>query len=349
MSRSMSGAALAVLVLSASLMSASIAQATPTDTSPDFQVSSSPNVGALTMRAGQGQCDLGAGRTTLTVTSDGVDRTAVVSVPTNKSSARNRVKGSPLVLDLHGSNSTPTEQLSRSGLDRTGEREGFIVAAPQGAIPAPAGAVWNVPYTATDVPGAPNDEVFLQDLIDNLVDRGCVDSSRVYAAGYSGGGRMISQLACDNPDLFSAIAPVAGLRAGAPVTTSAGVTPDPATCAPSRAVPVITFNGTTDPVNPFTGGGAPYWGYGAIAASDRWAEINGCRTTKTTNVTQSVSLTTHQGCSKNAVVQQYVIDGGGHTWPGADPATFPGAGPTTQEIDANQLIWDFFKNRSTRP
>ena len=37
------------------------------------------------------------------------------------------------------------------------------------------------------------------------------------------------------------------------------------------------LNGTADPVNPFAGGGAPYWGYGALAVSERWADINDCR------------------------------------------------------------------------
>lgn len=140
----------------------------------------------------------------------------------------------------------------------------------------------------------------------------------MYAAGYSGGGRMVSQFACEHPELLAAIAPVAGLRAGAPLTVAGGVVPDPATCAPSQGVRVITFNGTADPVNPFAGGGAPYWGYGALAASQRWAEINGCHTRKETRVSPNVSLVTHRGCPQNAVVQQYVVHGGGHTWPGGN-------------------------------
>jgi polyhydroxybutyrate depolymerase len=123
--------------------------------------------------------------------------------------------------------------------------------------------------------------------------------------------------------------------------------PDPATCAPSQGVPVITFNGTADPVNPFAGGGAPYWGYGALAASERWADINGCHTAKETRVSPSVSLVAHRGCPQNAVVQQYIVHGGGHTWPGGNAAAFPGAGVTTQEISANDLMWSFFQQART--
>lgn len=44
----------------------------------------------------------------------------------------------------------------------------------------------------------------------------CVDDDRVFATGYSGGGRMSSALACELSDTIAAIAPVAGLRAGRP-------------------------------------------------------------------------------------------------------------------------------------
>lgn len=185
-------------------------------------------------------------------------------------------------------------------------------------------------------------------MIDTLVARGCADERRVYAAGYSGGGRMVSQFACDNPGSVAAIAPVAGLRAGAPLATADGFVPDTSTCDPAQGVPVITFNGTADPVNPFDGGGAPYWGYGALAASSQWATLNGCRTVKESRVSSNVTLIEHRGCPRNAAVEQYVVAGGGHTWPGGNAAAFPGAGVTTTEISANDLMWDFFEQRRTR-
>lgn len=328
MPRTLPALALAGLVLTASLAAVAPAHAAPGQGRAPSPAST---------------CALDDGRTTLTIPSGGLDRTVVVHVPESAGT-----RAAPLVLDLHGSNSTPAEQLTRSQLDRTADREGFIVAAPQGALPAAAGFVWNVPYTATDVAGAPDDEAFLQDVIDTLVDAGCVDERRVYAAGYSGGGRMVSQFACDNPTAVAAIAPVAGLRAGAPFAVDGGFVPNPQTCAPGDGVPVITFNGTADPVNPFAGGGAAYWGYGALAASERWADLNGCHTVKESRVSENVTLTDHRGCPGNAAVRQYVIAGGGHTWPGGNAAAFPGAGVTTTEISANDLMWDFFEQRRTR-
>jgi polyhydroxybutyrate depolymerase len=285
-------------------------------------------------------------QTTLTVTSGGVDRIVVVYVPTGYD-GRHRV---PLVLNLHGSQSDAAEQMLRSELARTAERNTFIVAAPQGLLPAPPGFRWNVPGVTTTDPNAPDDEQFLSDLLDQLVHTLCIDARRVYGAGYSGGGRMISQYACDHADRIAAIAPVSGLRAGIPISGPGGPQPDPATCDPERPVPVITFHGTADPVNPFQGGGAPYWQYGVPAALARWAEINGCRRgPRARPVTEHVSQVAYLACRRNAAVVLYLVAGGGHTWPGSTAMIplVPVLGPVTFEIDADTLMWRFFRRYRT--
>ena len=38
----------------------------------------------------------------------------------------------------------------------------------------------------------------------------------------------------------------------------------------------------------------------------------------------------------------YVIEGGGHTWPGREPL-LRFLGKSTRDISANDLIWDFFQ------
>lgn len=281
-------------------------------------------------------------QSTLTIMSGGAARTVVVYAPTGYD-GRRRV---PLVLNLHGSQSDAAEQMLRSELARTAERETFVVAAPQGLLPAPPGFRWNVPGVTTTDPNAPDDERFLDDLLDHLQAVLCIDARRVYGAGYSGGGRMISQYACDRPERLAAIAPVAGLRAGVPIAGAQGPQPDRASCDPPRPVPVITFQGTSDPVNPFAGGGLPYWQYGVPAAQARWAEINGCRRgPRTQSVTRHVSRVAYTACRRDADVVMYLVDGGGHTWPGsvAMVPLVPFLGPVTFEIDAATRMWRFFE------
>jgi polyhydroxybutyrate depolymerase len=47
---------------------------------------------------------------------------------------------------------------------------------------------------------------------------------------------------------------------------------------------------------------------------------------------------TWSGCQAGADVVFYTIEGGGHGWPGSPG----GAGVTTNEINATNVIWDFF-------
>ena len=123
--------------------------------------------------------------------------------------------------------------------------------------------------------GEADDVAYLTGAIDYLADQGCVDDSRIYATGLSGGGRMASWLGCVAADRFAAIAPVVGLRAGNP-RKDRPQEPDAATCRPLRPMPVIAFAGDADTTNPIQGGGAGYWSYTMHAAEQRWAQLNGC-------------------------------------------------------------------------
>jgi len=50
----------------------------------------------------------------------------------------------------------------------------------------------------------------------------------------------------------------------------------------------------------------------------------------------------YAGCSQGAEVVFYTIEDGGHTWPGGNPLPERITGKTSQEIDATQLMWEFF-------
>ena len=225
----------------------------------------------------------------------------------------------PLVFVLHGSGGTGAGVLAASGLEATSDRHGFIIAAPNGAIPANGGYAWNIPGVPTvtgKVPTAadPDDVAFIGAAVDILVAQACVDASRVYATGISGGGRMSSWLACVAADRFAAIAPVVGLRAGNPMRDNPKK-PDPATCRPSRAVPVITFAGDKDTTNPVEGGGSSYWQYPMGEAVNRWAKLNGCSATpKTRRLAPNLTEQSYSSCRAGAEVVARMTEGGGHSW-----------------------------------
>lgn len=242
-----------------------------------------------------------------------------------------------LVLNMHGSGSTARQQEALSGMDSTADQDRFIVAYPQGLIASGAGFDWNVPgeplvggaYPPAD---AADDVAFLTALVPSLAANYCIDRHLVFATGLSGGARMASQLACDSSRTFSAVAPVAGLRSPSP-------------CPASRAVPVVAFHGTADPIDPYSGNGQGYWTYSVPTAAQRWATHDRCRPTPQRTGGAGYKLTGYSHCADGAAVELYSLTGEGHEWPGGPtlpPAITKTLGSQTQAIDANTAMWAFF-------
>jgi polyhydroxybutyrate depolymerase len=292
--------------------------------------------------AATGPCAGGIGgrSTTLRVAAAGRTRTIIVHTPTGDT-GRTPI---PLVLNLHGSGSTAPAQEAFTGMDATANTDGFLVAYPQGAIAASSGFDWNVPgqplLGGRPAPrGSADDVAFLSQAITYLSQHYCVDTNRVFATGFSGGARLASQLGCDQSARVAAIAPVSGLRRPTP-------------CPTTRPVPVISFHGTADPVDPYNGNGQRYWTYSVPDAAQRWATQDGCSSTpSTTKPAAGAELTTYGGCGGSAAVELYTINGAGHTWPGGPPLPRRLTrllGPQSTGVDANALMWSFFAQHSLR-
>jgi polyhydroxybutyrate depolymerase len=244
-----------------------------------------------------------------------------------------------LVLNLHGSGATALDQELFSGMNRSSNQNDFIVVYPQGLIADGSGYDWNVPNEpligGRAVPkGSANDVTFLASLVKVLESKYCINKNEVYATGFSGGAREVSQLACDESQIFAAVAPISGLRRPSP-------------CPTARAVPVIAFHGSDDPVDPFKGDGQSYWTYSVPTAEKDWASQDDCSLKAgTSRPTSGVTLTSFPKCADGAAVELYVVKGEGHEWPGGPvmPSTITTElGPQSSAIDANALMWSFFQ------
>ncbi|NYT40717.1 polyhydroxybutyrate depolymerase [Sphingomonas sp. R-74633] len=244
----------------------------------------------------------------------------------------------PLVLLLHGSGGNGREILEHSHLRETADRNGFIIAVPDGGIALARGFVWNipgVPSVSGQMPtqGDADDVAFLGKAIDHLVADRCAAPDQVFVTGISGGGRMASWLACVDAGRIAAIAPVVGLRAGNPLGDDR-TRPDPATCRPSRPMPILAFAGDADRTNPITGGGSRYWQYSMRAAEARWAELNGCRSAVPSRpvVGDGIYEEGFTGCRQGADVLARVTIGGTHDW-----------------VADNEVLWAFFAAHRRHP
>jgi polyhydroxybutyrate depolymerase len=222
----------------------------------------------------------------------------------------------PLVLDLHPSGGTSAGQARTSGFEDVAARERFAVASPQ----AEAGR-WNVPVQEDRA----DDLRYINDVIDHVASQVCIDTARIYATGFSGGGRMSSLLGCKLNSRIAAIAPVASLRWPAPCS--------------GRALAVLTFHGLADPQNTYAGhieGRNGEWVESVPEALAGWAGHNGCKADVITEDPPGpLSTMRYEGCRGATEVRMIRIDGLGHTWP-------------KQEIDATAVIWQFFKSHSLR-
>lgn len=222
----------------------------------------------------------------------------------------------PLVLDMHGSGGTATNQAATSRFEALAEREGVLVATLQAGT---EDRRWNVPIAE----GRPDDVRYVSDVIDHVAARVCTDRARVYATGFSGGARMSSLLACRLNDRIAAIAPMAGLRWPGP-------------CA-GRAVPVLTFHGLADPQNTYDGhveGRGGEWVESVPEALAGWARHNDCAADVVAEDPPGpLSTLRYERCEGGAEVRLVRIDGLVHRW-------------ARDEIDATAAMWEFFSSHS---
>lgn len=304
-----------------------------------------------------GQHQARPGTVTVPVASQGKTYPVLVHIPP-RYDARQPLA---LLFNLHGSTQSGARHEASTGTDQTADAHGFLVAYPDGGVPTtavplplPAGYFWNVPGVplvggVPVPPGSRNDVRFIGDAIGAIAHHLCVDTTRVYATGASGGGRMASVLACAMSNRIAAVAPVMGVRAGNPDPHD-NTRPDPATCAPTRPMPVVAFHGEKDTVDPYGNGGEAYWGYSVQTAMARWAQIDGCRDPRVSiRITATVTLDRWSGCLGGVELRLYRSSIGGHTWPGRQESAFPGTGAVDMSISANEVMWSFMKDDRSPP
>ena len=249
-----------------------------------------------------------------------------------------KTKPAPLLMVLHGSAGSGEDMMTvtQRGFERLADKEKFVVVYPDALERR-----WN------DQGGTVDDVGFLLAIVDKLVADGLVDKNRVYVAGISNGGMMAQRLACEQADRIAGIATVAG---GLPE-------PLQATCKPARALPVLVIHGTEDPIVPWSGGAvAGFEDFGKVLSAREtakfWAANNRCgdggviaaEPDRDPKDGTRVKMEIFASCPVGAAVKLAAVEGGGHTWPGGYqylPERF--IGRTSQDVDANMLIWDFFK------
>ncbi len=268
---------------------------------------------------------------------DGEDRKYIVHLPEGFSSDQSY----PLVLALHGGHQSAEKAAKHFQWRDKADEEGFVVVFPDGLNDH-----WNDARGTTKSSEDNVDDVgFISDLIDELVLTSSVNSSKVFVTGGSNGGFMTYRLACELSEKITAVAPVIATM------------PVDQICNPSKVMPIHIIVGTEDVFVPFEGGEMERGAGGFITSADstfkRWGELNGCDQeivskdwTDQHDDGTTVSTLRFEGChdsiSEHTVLM--LIEGGGHEWMGASGLSVAnkGDGNKCLEIEATDVIWDFF-------
>mmetsp|Transcript_102367 Transcript_102367/g.305707 ORF Transcript_102367/g.305707 Transcript_102367/m.305707 type:complete len:571 (-) Transcript_102367:259-1971(-) len=234
--------------------------------------------------------------------------------------------GVPLWLLAPGAYETPGRFLHVSGMLQFAEANGFAFAVLQGVRIEGM----NVGLHTRALPYLPDDVEYTRAILRDVSKKVCVNMDRIRCTGYSRGARFCSRLASELSNFVGGIAPVAGLRF-----------PDPNNS--TRPMPIIAIHGTKDAINPYWGQGDPsYWHSSVPDAVNKWSANNQCKYSRWVRKTEHVVYYEHYDCVEDASVVLVMVEGDGHTWPNSNAFVESQFGKTTHEIDANEVVRDFF-------
>jgi len=253
----------------------------------------------------------------------------------------------PLVVLLHGAGGTAELAMQNTGWTRIAEREGILLAYPEGTRPNPGAPprfrqnpqAWNDGsgrgHTARQ---GIDDVAFLDSLLDHLVSAHHADRARIYLSGFSNGGSMAFRAGAALAPRVAAIGPVAGHCWVEPTSSE-------------RPVPALMIFGGKDPLNPPEGGDVTTpWGARAhhppvLDSFDRWRKFNGCGGAPMVSAAaEGVEGFEATGCGPDAEVRCLIIGDLGHHWPGGARLLPPWiAGPASHRVDGASALWEFFR------
>lgn len=276
---------------------------------------------------------------TVNLTIDGIDRNFIVYLPIGYNNAGKM----PMVYVIHGGSGTPEGMINIANFKPISDRDKVILVYPAGVQ-----RNWNDGRPTTPNQLGINDVSFFNQVSDYMVKNFGVDGTRIYATGISNGGFMSSRLGCELSNRIAAIAVVAATIEANTITPS---------CNPSNPVPAIYIHGTLDPLVPFTGGNMTAGGTAGgtilshFQAVAKWVGINKCNANAVesdlpdiANDGTTIKKRLYASGTGGSEVISYVVQNGGHTWPqGFQYLNESIIGKTSQDLNACEEIWSFFK------
>ncbi len=258
-------------------------------------------------------------------------------------------KALPLLLIFHGGGGTGKQVQRYMGMDAIADKQNFITVYPNGL-----GKQWNDGREFKEEISANNDVIFVSRLLDKLIKKYAIDTTRIFSTGISNGGFFSIYLSYKLSDRLLAVAPVCA-------TIPEKIYKQ---FYPPHPVSILVINGTKDPLVPYFGGevGNNLTGSrGRCMSTDstikRFLKINSISSKAT--IKEITDINKGDGCkavsyaysspgNTSKVILVKVIQGG-HTLPGGSQylPRFV-IGRVCKDFMANEMIWEFFRQCKPR-
>ncbi|MBC62544.1 MAG: hypothetical protein CMP11_08810 [Zetaproteobacteria bacterium] len=250
----------------------------------------------------------------------GVERSYLIYIPTSY----DKSVMMPIMFNFHGYSMSAENQLQFTGFDELAEKENFILIVPQGSL-LDGYSHWNAGLEGESNKSSADDFSFILNILDEVENTYNVDTSKVYASGYSNGAFFSYALACYYSEKFTAIASVSGTMMEETYNE----------CKPQRSIPLIIFHGTEDYVVPYQGSSA---GLISIEGTVKfWKDKNSISSeairTSLFSGNMPIEKFSYVDDESLSTIALYKVVGGSHLW----------FDLTLNDKSTNEIIWDFLK------
>ena len=262
----------------------------------------------------------------LTILHNGITREYVLYVPEIYSDN----VSVPLLINFHGGGGTATGQMYVADMRPIADTANFILVYPQGLQLGDGGSThWNSMSISDSNKSSVDDFGFIDMLIDDLLLTYNIDSTRIYATGFSNGSDMSFTLGCYLQNKIAAIAPVSGLMVHNPS----------ASCSLSVPIGAMIIHGTSDNSRPIDGIEGYYASINEtieFLASQNGMLLNPSVTDYISDGL-TIELYSYPNQENKIYLEYYKVIDGDHYWLDIG----------RNGLETNQMIWNFLSRFSS--
>jgi len=247
--------------------------------------------------------------------------------------ASRRDAPAPLVVMLHGCTQSPEDFAAGTRMNELAEEHGLLVAYPGQPPSANPQKCWNW-FKPGDQARGQGEPALIAGITRQVAREHAIDPARIFIAGLSAGGAAAAIMGQAYPDLFAAIGVHSGLACGAArdIPSAFAAMNQGTATAKGRPIRTIVFHADRDStVHPRNGE--------AVIAQSAAAGLRMAVERGRAGAGHGWQRTIHRDAEGRAMLEHWVVEGGGHAWSGGSPA---GSYTDPRGPDASRAMLRFF-------